>query len=209
MLIANSNLINRPVQSLHTGSELARTVSAIVDYEDLRVIGYDVASPEAKQIGVDVVMVADIREVSPIGIIVDSIDSLANSEDVVRVKKIKDVRFSLIGLKVETKKGQKLGVVEDFVIDADTFLVQQLIVKRPVLKSFIDPQLIISRDKIVEVNDYKIIIKDDKEKPKAKAPAKKKAAPQEFVPNYVNPFRNPDFAEKSSLSPADSQNPAE
>lgn len=208
MLIANSSLINRPVQSLHTGTELARTIDPVVDYENLRVIAFDIAGPEIKQEGLDVVLTDEIREVSPVGLIVDSIDSLATAADIVRVQHIKDVRFSLIGLKVETKQGKKLGTVDDFIVELPTFSIQQLVVKRPALKSFLDPELTISRDKIVEVNDFKIIIKDDKEKSKQKAPAPKKVV-QEFVPNYANPFRNPEFVEKSSPLPADSQNPAE
>jgi sporulation protein YlmC with PRC-barrel domain len=208
MLITHSNLINRPVQSLHTGSELARTIAAVVDFNDLRVIAFDIDGPVAQQAGVNLLMTADIREVSPLGLIVDSVDVLTVADDVVRVKEIKDLHFHLLGLKVETKRGRKLGTITDFTADAQTFVIQQLIIKRPALKSLLDPELTIARDQIVEVNDYKIIIKDDTEKPKAKAPVKAADTASSFVPNYVNPFRNPEFVESQVPEPGNDQTPA-
>jgi len=178
-------------------------VSPVVDFKDLRVIAYDATSQELKQAGYDVLPTADIREVSPIGIIVDSIDSLALGSDIARVQTIRDMRFSLVGLRLETKSGKKLGVIEDFSVDSISFIVMNLIVKRPAIKALFDATLVISRDKIIEVNDNKIVIKDEEEKPKAERKVETKVETS-FVPNYVNPFKNPEFAEKASPSPVDS-----
>ena len=67
-------------------------------------------------------------------------------------------------------------------------MVQQLGVKRQMVKAFIDPELIVPRKEIVEVNDYKIIVKDEEDK------IRKKAMKDDFIPNFVNPFREPDFS---------------
>ena len=64
----------------------------------------------------------------------------------------------------------------------------QLVVKRPAVKALIDPELIVPRKQIVEVNDYKIIVKDEEEK------IRKRAEHEDFIPNFVNPFREPDFS---------------
>ncbi len=123
--------------------------------------------------------------------IIDSIDELVEEEEVINIKNILELNFSLVGLKVQTKKGEKLGKVADFSVEPESWQIQQIIVQRPWLKSFLDPELIISRQRIANVDDYTITITDEHEKPKAKA----KANPD--LVNFINPFREPDFASES------------
>ena len=77
--------------------------------------------------------------------------------------------------------------------------IQQIIVKRPTLKSFVDSELTIHRREIVEITDYKVIVKDDAKTIKARAEH------EDFVPNFVNPFRKSeqDFAPIQTKTPAD------
>ena len=107
------------------------------------------------------------------------------------------LNFQPIGLRVETKKGAKLGKVIDFLVDTSDFRIYQFVIKRPVLKAFKDPELIINRNQIIEVNDYKIVIKKEKSSSQQSSPVQTGA----FMPNFVNPFR------KSPLSPAQNQSP--
>ena len=103
--------------------------------------------------------------------------------------KIISLNFKLIDLKVETKKHSKLGKVSSFTLDPDSFIIQQIIVKRPTLKSFLDPELTISRKEIVEITDDKIIVKDEEKV------LKKRAEKEDFIPNLVNPFRGQNLAQ--------------
>ena len=123
-----------------------------------------------------------------VNMIVDSIEDFVSHGDVIKLDKVMELNFELNGLKVETKHGTKLGKIIDYIVDTETFTVHQLVVKRPVIKALVDPELIIPRKEIVEVNDYKIIVKDEEEK------IRKRATREEFVPNFVNPFREPDFS---------------
>ena len=66
-------------------------------------------------------------------------------------------------MKVVDKKNAKIGTVTDFTLDLDTFMIQQLIIKRPILKSFNDPELTIHRNQITAIDDYKITIKSEVE----------------------------------------------
>lgn len=124
------------------------------------------------------------------GMVIDGVDDLVGPEDIVKISKILALNFNLIGLKVETKKGSKLGKVLDYTFTDNDFVVQQIIVKRPTIKAFIDPELTISRKEIVEITDYKIIVKDEEKVLKARAEK------EDFIPNFVNPFREkqPGFA---------------
>ena len=142
-----------------------------------------------------------MREHSPIGFIIDSSDELVVADDIVRVRDILKLHFNLIGLKVVTKRGTKLGKVIDYTIDLDSGLIQQLIVQRPPLKAFIDPELTISRSQILEVTDYEVKVKDEEEKIR-------RVAQSEFVPSFINPFREPDYATEPSAAEPSAARPS-
>lgn len=147
-----------------------------------------------------------VREFSRAGMIVDSNDEFVRGEDIVRVQKVLKLNFDLIGLKVVTKKGIKLGKVEDFVLQSSSWDVQQLIVHRPIMKALIDPELTIDRSRIVEVDDYQVVIKEEHEKAKSKI---KSTTIEELVPDFVNPFRKPDFVPENQSSSSSSSSSSE
>ncbi len=191
MLINGSRLINCPILSLHVSGKIAQVVEPVVDPNDLKIIAFKVEGPLVGREAGNVLPVHSIREFSRLGMIIDSIDELVEEEEVINIKNILELNFSLVGLKVQTKKGEKLGKVADFSVEPESWQIQQIIVQRPWLKSFLDPELIISRQRIANVDDYTITITDEHEKPKAKA----KANPD--LVNFINPFREPDFASES------------
>lgn len=197
MLINSSRLIDCPILSLHVGGEIARVTELIVSPHDLKLIAFRVEGPLVRDEIGDILPIESVREFSTQGAIVDSIDELIHGEEVVRIQKVLQLNFSLVGLKVITKKKVKLGKVSDFIINTSSWQVHQIIVQRPLMKSFLDPELTISRQKIVEVNDYEVIIKDETEKSRSKTPA---VDPADFVPNFINPFREPDFASESQVN---------
>ena len=190
MLVNASRLLNYPVLSLHVGGPIAWVDAEVVDPEKLKIVAFYVSGPVVQndpEVG-GILESRDVREFSNLGMIVDSEEVFVNQGDVAKLDKILSLNFSLMGLKVETKKGSRLGKIIDFVVDSETFMIHQLIVKRPFTKALLDPELIIPRKEIIEVNDYKIIVKDEEDK------IRKKAVKEEFIPNFVNPFREPDFS---------------
>ena len=190
MLMNASRLANYPVLSLHVGGLIARVDSEIVDPEKLKIVAFRVSGAVVEndpEVG-DILETRDVREFSNLGMIVDSEEVFVNSGDVVKLDKILSLNFFLVGLKVETKKGTKLGKIIDFVVDTETFMVHQLVVKRPAMKALIDPELIVSRREIVEIDDYKVVVKDEEDK------IRKKVVAEDFVPNFVNPFREAKFS---------------
>ena len=197
MLISGSQLKDCPILSLHVGGQIARVVDLIIDPNNLSLVAVRVEGPLVDPDEGDILMMSAVREFSRAGMIIDSNDEFVRSEDIVRLQKILKLNFDLLGLKVITKKHAKLGKVADFVLQSSNWGVQQLIVQRPVMKALIDPELIIDRSRIVEVDDYLVIIKEEREKSKTKL----KAAPiDDLVPDFVNPFRQPDFAPDNQSS---------
>lgn len=195
MLVIGSCLINYPILSLHVGGLISHTIEPVIDPENLSVMAYtlnsrEIDDPEAG----DILMIEDVREFSDEGLIIDSTDRLVNREDVIKLDKVMDLDFKLVGLKVVTKDGKKLGKVIDYTLDSGSFSIFQLIVQRPFFDAIVDPELTINRSQIVEINDTKIVIKHDKQKVKLPKAGSKK----EFVPNYVNPFRKPNYSEEDT-----------
>ena len=201
MLTRSTRLTDFPVLSLHLGSRIARLVAPIVDPNDLKIIAYRVDGPLVGREYGDILPTSSVREHSPIGFIIDSSDELVAADDIVRVRDILKLHFNLIGLKVVTKRGTKLGKVIDYTIDLDSGLIQQLIVQRPPLKAFIDPELTISRSQILEVTDYEVKVKDEEEKIR-------RVAQSEFVPSFINPFREPDYATEPSAAEPSAARPS-
>ena len=189
MLVYNSRLIGTPILSVQAGGPIAQISQAIVDPDNLQIIAFRLTGPIINRQR-DLLDAQSIREISEGGYIIDSEDELISSSDVVKIEQVLNLNFNLFNLKVETKKRTRLGRIIDFTISTEDFLVQQIIVKRPIVKRLVDPELTISRKEIVEITDYKIIIRDEVKT------IKKRAENEDFIPNFVNPFRKtePDYA---------------
>lgn len=181
MLIAGSRFLNSPVMGLQTGSELARTSREIIDPRTLEIIGYELDGPLLTERPA-VLRIADVREFSDIGIIVDSSDEFVIPDDIIKLNEIYELHFTLIGKPVFDKKHHKLGKVIGYTIDTTGFLIQQLSIKRPLLKSLDDTELLVHRSQIYEVNDEAIIVNSEAEI--ASEPT------VTHMPSYRNPFRS-------------------
>jgi hypothetical protein len=193
MLLNSNRLLNYPVLSLHLGGPIGVVKEVIINPNDLKIMALRVDGPQTGdgEHG-DLLNVSNIREFSNLGIIIDSIDDLVSDGDVVKLDEVIKLNFDVIGLNVRTKKGNKLGKVFDYTFNPESMLITQFIVKRPLLKAFLDPELVIGRSEIKEINDYELIVKDEEEK------IKKDIKKQDFVPNFVNPFREGEFVTSES-----------
>jgi sporulation protein YlmC with PRC-barrel domain len=179
MLLSGSQLIDTPIMSLQTGKELARTSIAIVNPHNLTIAAYRVAGQHLDH-DPSYLRIADIREMGSLGMIVDSSDEFLEPDDIISDKSVYELEFVLEGKQVVDDKHKKIGKVSDYVVDIDSFVIQQLVVKKPLLKSFNDDELLVHRGQIVEVNDTTIIIKSGSIENKVTSSASR---------HYVNPFR--------------------
>ncbi len=152
---------------------------AVINPHNLKIIAYRIAGPHLDH-DPSFLRVADIRELGSLGMIVDSSDEFLEPDDIVTDKAIYELEFTLEGKQVIDDHKKKIGKVSDYVVDVDSFVIQQLVVRRPLLKSFNDDELLVHRGQIVEVNDTTIVIKSGHTKNKARAGTSR---------HYVNPFR--------------------
>ncbi len=179
MLLPLDRLLHTAVMSLQTGAELARIKHVLVDPRDLTVVAYELEGHNLDQ-HPSFLRPVDARELSHMGFIVDSNEEFIGPDDVIRIQEVLGFGFDLIGLDVIDDHKHKLGKVVSFAIDSGSFSVQQLSVKRPLLKSFGETELLIGRNQIIEVSDTTVKVAT----PNTKEPT---ASP---LRELSNPFRS-------------------
>lgn len=180
MILLGSNLIDTPVMGIQTGGELAHLTHPIIDPTKLVVVAYELKGPLLERSPL-LLSVLDIREISDLGVIVDSSEEFVAPDDVIKIHEVYEQKFSLLGMSVTNEKREKLGKVIDFTVDTGGFVIQQLTVKRPLFRSLNDTELLIHRSQIIEINNDAIVVHSE-----AKAPEPEL---HEVVGSYVNPFR--------------------
>ncbi len=189
MLITGDRLLGAPVLGLQTGSELARTKNAIIDPSNLKILAYELSGPLLSTYP-SLLRIVDVREISDIGLIVDSSDEFVGLDDVIKLGEVYKLHFELDGMQVVDVKGSKLGRVNGYTLNTIDFIVHQLSVKRPLLKSLNDTELLIHRSQITEINNDAIIVQSEAEVPEPLL--------ESVRASYVNPFRNKPAPEQPS-----------
>jgi len=183
VLILGSRIIGTPVMSLQTGTRLARAVKPVIDPGKLYIYAYELEGPLLTEKS-SYLRTADIREMGSVGMIVDSADEFITPEDIIPLEELLTLGFPLIGMKVVDERHRRLGKVEDYTLESGSFFVQQLNVKRGVLRGITDTGLLINRTQIVEITDDHIVVKANDTKVDAKPSLIQQA-------EYANPFRQP------------------
>lgn len=181
MLILGSRLLNYPVMSLQTGAAVAHTRQPVIDPGTLGVLAYTVEGALLPRDKTQLLRIVDVRELSDMGLIIDSIDEIVSYGEVIKLDELYDLGFPLIGMKVRDEKRQKLGKVIDYTIDITTFTAVQLTVRRPMFHSLTDTELLIHRSQIIEITDDAIVVHAEAQVPEHTRLTTPGA--------YVNPFR--------------------
>jgi uncharacterized protein YrrD len=156
MLQLSQNLYNIPIMSLRTGGQVGIAIRPILNPDNLKVEGW---YAQDKFSGQQLVLPAgEVRDIIRQGIVVNDHDAMTSPEELVRLNKVIGIRFEALGKPVVTEKGRKLGKVEDFSYDTESFFIQRLYVSPPIIKSFSGSQTMITRLQIVEITDKKIVV---------------------------------------------------
>jgi uncharacterized protein YrrD len=169
MLLLSETLLNQPVLSLRTGSQVAQIFGFIVNPDNFKVEGFYCHDRLSKD---DLVLLyQDVRNIIGQGVIINDHDVLSHPNILVRLQEIIKINYLLVGKPVVTIGKVKVGKVKDFAIDSETFYIQKLYVGQSIVKSFTGGQLSIDRTQIIEVTDDKIIIQELLKTDKSSVPA--------------------------------------
>lgn len=179
MITLGTSLDNKPVLSLRTGMPIGRTISPLIDPNNLKIIGWHAEDRFSKSQGI--LLSQDVRDFLPQGLIVDDHDAITDPSELVRLKDLLNLEFKLIGMPVVTENSKKLGKVSDFSFEKNGFFVQKIYVARSVFKSLVTDSLIIDRSQIVEITLQHIVVKDSVITEKVKSPAKSGVITPQFA----------------------------
>jgi len=162
MLELSASFIEQPVMSLRTGGPVAVIMSPIINPHNLKVEGFYCQDRfEKKKKGNTLILVTqDIRDILKQGLVINDYETLAQPDELVRLRDVLQTKFELIGKPVETVSKQKVGKVIDFATENSTFYIQKLYIAQSLLKSFSGGQLSIDRTQIVEITNKKIVIQE-------------------------------------------------
>lgn len=158
MLTLGQSLIGKSVLSLRGGSPIGQVNSVVIDPNNLKIEGWFATDKFSKERGI--ILAQDIRDMIPQGFVVNDNDAITPVEDLVRLKSVLSLNFTLVDKPVITESGIKLGKVTDYSFDGESMFIQKLYVGQSVLKSFSGAILNIDRTQIIEVTDKKIVVND-------------------------------------------------
>lgn len=181
MLILKERLTDVPILSLQTGAKLATTSQPIIDPRELTIVAFYCQGP-LLDFNPAILHIDDIREFSTLGFIVDSADVIMPPDGLVRLQQVINFNFVLTDKLVVDDTGHKIGKVANYIVDSNSFYIQQIIVQPQIWKAWNTAEIRISRQQIIEITDKQIIVKAPTV-PKT-VPAVRHALPQ-------NPFKQP------------------
>jgi len=154
MFVEATKLLNLPVASEESMSKIGEISEIIVDPDNGTISGFLVKLP-----GIfgpqKVLSVVDVLAWDPNGIVTSDQENLVDKNEIVRIQRILNQNFHLIGLRAETESKKHLGQIEDFLIDTETQTVAKYY-----LRNILGNSLILGNDKVVKI-DKKIIFTDD------------------------------------------------
>lgn len=93
-------------------------------------------------------------------LLVQDEDAITPPEDIVRLQKLVDDHFGLIGVRVVTESGKKLGAVEDYIVETKLPHISKLVVRRQILW-FFSFQEVVPLKRVISMERKRIVIKDD------------------------------------------------
>ncbi len=145
--------------SLRTGGPVATALQPLINPNNLKIEGWFCADKFKKNTTL-ILQTQDVRDILPQGIVVNDYEVLSDPEELVRLKEPIEIAFDPLGKQVVTVNKKKLGKVNDYAVEMNTFYIQKLYVAQSFLKSISGGSLSVDRNQIVEITDKKIVIND-------------------------------------------------
>ena len=156
MLVLSNRLLGVSVMSLRTGQAIARTTGMVLNPNNLKIEGFYCEDRYEKT--ELILLYQDIRDIIAQGMIVNDHDVLVMPDELIRLKKLIDLDYILLGKPVVTTDKKRLGKVVDFSAEFETMYIQKLFVTQGLLKGLTKGNLGVDRNQIHEITDRKIIV---------------------------------------------------
>lgn len=158
MLTLGQQLTGKNILSLRIGRPIGVVSTAIIDPNNLKIEGWHASDISSKN---KVILLSqDVRDILPQGFVVNDHEALTPDHELIRLQKLLDKPFTLVGKPVITTNNKRLGKVSDYTFEKNAFFIQKLYVAQSLLKSLTGGSLIIDRSQIVEITHSRITVKE-------------------------------------------------
>lgn len=159
MLINDSSLLNAPLGSVRSSGKIGFISSMVINPHNLHVDAFKCTLMNGKE---QLLSPIDIRDISPMGIIINDHDNLLDYEDAVRLKTVLDINFRFTNITAFIGK-RRIGKVEGFAVNTENLFIQKIYVKPGLIARVSSDRLTFDRSSIIELTNTKIIFKNNNE----------------------------------------------
>ena len=168
MLYLSTKLQNIPLLSIRSGGRIGTVIGPIINPHNLHIDGFycQIVQVQEPVILLDI----NVRDITGKGIIIDDHVDLSTPDELVRLKSVIDLRFTIEDKQALVNK-KKIGKVIEYAIDVKSLFIQKLYVQPPVWSSFKQERLTFDRVSIIEVTDSYIAFRGPEVTEKAKIPS--------------------------------------
>jgi len=153
MFLKASQILNKPVFAQKEEEQTGRVLEVIIDPQNGRLLGFLVVQPFLKP---RLVSEMDVSQILSEGLLINSVDSLIEPTEIVKVGEIIKEKIKILGAKAETESGKRLGRIEDFVFETQT----RLMVKIYIRGGLFLPSLILPAEGIVKIEKGRVVFAD-------------------------------------------------
>src|SRR4030042_4604509 len=158
MLIKGTSLIGKQIRATSDASFLGKVADLIIDPANGKLLALKLQSKIFKP---KIICTIDIQGFTPLFLIAKDDSVIVNAEEVVRVKQVLDKKIMIIGNKVKTEAGKKLGICEDILIDTTTSMAIKFYVKTSGIMGPLQPNRIIPSASVVRIDREAIVVKEN------------------------------------------------
>ena len=158
MLKLSTSIINQPVMSLRTGSQVATATAPIINPSNLKIEGWYCQDKFSKD--PLVLLSQDTRDIIKQGIVVNDHEVLADPEELIRLKEVLELQFELLGKPVYTSNKKRLGKISDYAVDFPSLYINKLYISQSLIKSFNGGGLSVDRNQVIEITQRRVVIAD-------------------------------------------------
>ena len=160
-----TSIIGKKVFSVHDGAAIADVVGWLINKDNFKIELIVVITRDSKT--EKYILPEDIRLSTDRQVIINSQDDITEANELVRQSAMIASKYRLLGSKVETQSGKKLGKVKDFSFDYNTFYIGKIHVVSRFPERITRESFIINRSAVIKVQGDTVIIKDARTKAKA------------------------------------------
>ncbi|MEK7626237.1 MAG: hypothetical protein AAB423_02720 [Patescibacteria group bacterium] len=158
MLKLSKALINYPIMSLRAGGQIATTIGPIINPDNLKIEAWAVQDTFNKK--TLYLLSQDIRETLPVGFAINDYDNLAEAEDLIRLKSLLELNYSVIGKYVTTERNRNIGKVTDYAVEIESMMIKKIYCSKGLIKGFASGEISIDRTQVIETTKTRIIVED-------------------------------------------------